>query len=686
MDIRRILDNTISGSFWKQILFTAALSSFVFTFFVAISFVWIPDKFSINHPKAQSSISLEKTKGGFFGDDDHPMRQPRKNNSLSEKQDSLQCNIFNNEIKGKGSNRYWGLLSQFLDPGNIDKADDEYRLFITLLTLAGSATLGGLFIATLSNALERRVDKIKNGEVRYYLNKHAVIIGYDPYAITLIKKIAQEKNTSAIILFTSKNPIEVTKQISTFLDKKEERRLIVYHGGRDSSEQISSLSVHRASSIYILGESDESERDSMNLYCFKLVKDALVLKNNNRQEPLICHVLLQHYKEYQLTQQYDFDEAEKKLLDFQPLNFHEEWSRIILSDLSMCLVDQKTNMSTSSFSLPAEQLCAGSPKHLHLIIIGFEEMGKVFAAHAMRVLHFPNLSTTRITIIDPNVSEEFDLFSSYFPGYEAIYDIAFELLAETPFSSTTRSYLETLLADENVLPYIVISLPDSDRSLAAGLNLPVKIYQKGVPVIIRYSEYNGISNLIHHTAIASKQQPYAQVRFWGMMDALFFDNKNLALREAFAESAHNAYLNTAKQLNFYDCSKESNKEYPQLKAVYQWANRYLADSYQIKLRSAGLYVVKQGAGYDTTRYQAVTEFEPASIDLIAQTEHARWVAERVVNGWIYGEKRDDRFKIHQDIAPWEQINDFTRQYDYALISNMIQNLIEHGYTVVREVV
>jgi len=675
MDIRRIPDKVISGSAWKQVLFTAGITLLVFVFFVVMSFVWIPDELKINRPENLSRKPAGRIEAGSVTvNTEHP--------------DSL-CNIFNNDLKGRNSNRYWGMITQFLDPGNIDKADEEHHLFLTLLTLAGSATLGGLFIATLSNALERRVDKIKNGEVRYHFKEHVIIAGYDPYAITIIKNTLRKTKKTTVVLFTSRNPVDVKKHLATHLDDKEEGQVVLFHGGRDSFEEMLQLDLFHASSIYILGEPEDSGRDSMNLHCFRLLRDVLSQSqshtNKKRTKQLVCHVLLQQYKEYQLAQQFDLHEDEKTQLDFRPINFHEEWSRTILSDLSLCIVSPETAEAKPYTPVPSEQLGAGSTKHMHLIIMGFEEIGKVFAAHAMRVLHFPNLSTTKITFIDPNAAAEYDLFRSYFPGIDSIYDIVCTCLEATPFSNETRSFLEKSLSDENELPCIVICSQTPERSLAAGMNLPLNVYRNGVPVVIRYNEYYGISDLVRQGASVQKQNRYGQVRFWGMNNTLLCDDGTLSLREAFAESAHTAYLHIAKQLGFYNKKNESNREYHQLNSVYQWANRYLADSYLIKLRSAGLYVADPETGYDTTRYQAVTSFEDSLLDQLAQSEHARWVAERVINGWTYGKVRDNVYKIHPNIAPWEQIDEPTRQYDYKLIGNIIQSLSDKGYTVLREI-
>ena len=156
------------------------------------------------------------------------------------------------------------------------------------------------------------------------------------------------------------------------------------------------------------------------------------------------------------------------------------------------------------------------------------------------MMHFPNLSKTTITLIDANIKQTFDIFKSHFPGYESIYNIEFNLIENSIFSDEARTHLKNILKDENVIPYIIICLNDSDQGLAAGLNLPLEVYKKQIPVLIRYNTYQGISGFLGNDQLTkiNQNQFYQSIRFWGMNDLLFFDENGLELREQFAESAH----------------------------------------------------------------------------------------------------------------------------------------------------
>lgn len=298
MNTKHLFDRSISSKFWKQLLWLVGIAAFVFGFWSIISL------FLFQH---------------------------------------LPDSAFNKDIE----NRWWGLYSQFLDPGNIHQAKSDpqtthpinsnIRLFIALVALSGSVVFGGLLISTFSNAFERRIDKIKAGRVRYNFSNHIIIIGYDHSAIHIIKSYTiNNKPTKQIVLFTSQDAVEVRRHCFTFLDKNEEDRVCIYHGGRDSKEELETLRINRAGALYLLGEPIEAERDSRNLLCFQLMRDVFNELKPKQKFPLPLFLLLQNYKEYQLIQDFNLDPHEKKWIALKPVNYFEEWSRLALSDLNLC--------------------------------------------------------------------------------------------------------------------------------------------------------------------------------------------------------------------------------------------------------------------------------------------------------------------------------------------------------------
>ncbi len=59
----------------------------------------------------------------------------------------------------------------------------------------------------------------------------------------------------------------------------------------------------------------------------------------------------------------------------------------------------------------------------------------------------------------------------------------------------------------------------------------------------------------------------------------------------------------------------------------------------------------------------------AAIERLATEEHARWVAERVAEGWQVG-PRDDDARRHPDLVPWEELGEPTREIDRQLVARL----------------
>lgn len=102
----------------------------------------------------------------------------------------------------------------------------------------------------------------------------------------------------------------------------------------------------------------------------------------------------------------------------------------------------------------------------------------------------------------------------------------------------------------------------------------------------------------------------------------------------------------------------------QTPAVYPWkdlseewrdANRTQYDHLGVKLRSIGAEEVEINAA------DADFRFTPAQIESLARMEHCRWVAQRSMYGWTYGESRSDQNRQHPELVDWAHLNEKTRQ-------------------------
>jgi len=74
--------------------------------------------------------------------------------------------------------------------------------------------------------------------------------------------------------------------------------------------------------------------------------------------------------------------------------------------------------------------------------------------------------------------------------------------------------------------------------------------------------------------------------------------------------------------------------------------------------------------------------EMTKYEYMASLEHARWNAERLLEGWKYGPKKDITRKLNPCLVPWEKLSMETREFDFTPINNIPLLLSGIGYEVV----
>ena len=72
-----------------------------------------------------------------------------------------------------------------------------------------------------------------------------------------------------------------------------------------------------------------------------------------------------------------------------------------------------------------------------------------------------------------------------------------------------------------------------------------------------------------------------------------------------------------------------------------------------------------------------------TLEDMARLEHARWNAERLLDGWQFGEK-DIMRKTTPFLIPWDELDDETKTYDFDPIKDFPELVLKIGYEVVEE--
>ena len=492
----------------------------------------------------------------------------------------------------------WTVYYQFIDPGNQHMTSTKAgRAWASLIAILGVFLLNGLLVSTIIGYVDSRKGRWLRGEIeykgllRFTFIKHYVIIGGNDMVASIVGQILNRTELlfpffrPYVLILTSRDVESFRRELFSTLPEKQQRRVIIFYGNRNSGEDIKKLSLCRAEELYIIGEDTriddiESYHDTMNMECLGLVCDYMKKNSNKRwlnNSPLKCRVMFEYQTTFSVFQFYDLDKKNAALVDFKPFNYYEMWAQKVLINKEIDSAKLEEAALRGEY-LPLEG-CKGINKddesYVHLFVVGMSRMGVAMAIEAAHLSHYPNYVTnnkrTKITFIDKNAATEKDFFmgrfselftlshwrycevgksgklvckKAYAPsGFEYLggdfIDIEWEFINGGIEHSAVQDYI---LASANTSARITIAicLPESNRSHAAALYLHKNIYEsKSVLQVLVYNRYgNSIVNALRSD---DAKHPYLnKLKAFGSPEDCF-DEKTLTNSEKIGDEINKRY-------------------------------------------------------------------------------------------------------------------------------------------------
>lgn len=167
--------------------------------------------------------------------------------------------------------------------------------------------------------------------------------------------------------------------------------------------------------------------------------------------------------------------------------------------------------------------------------------------------------------------------------------------------------------------------------------------------------------------------------FWALANR----NKKTVLSaeevETLALQIHSFYLGLAemKENNVAHFTAIKDWEWNKLDKKLKVSNYNQAEFIEPMLKRVGLEIQKTG---NPALFVIDEKFE--GYHTLAQIEHARWNAERLLSGWKLGNKKDVDKKISPYIKRWELIPENIKKYDYQAVEKFPEMLREMGYEII----
>lgn len=553
-----------------------------------------------------------------------------------------------------------------------DTSPHTHTWLYLLLGVGGALVFGGLMVTVFTSGVERYVEQVKEGQIRYRrLRGHVIIIGWNHTTVSLIGQVCHKHPHSKVLLFSSASPLDVRAELVASLDPKDEHRVIIYAtGNHRPDDQLEDLCFHSAVEVYItLEEDDKYPQQFAQLTILAPISQLAAGSAHGRSMPLRINLMVSDVESYSalqrlgLPKEYYCSDDGKQTLDIHIFNFYENWARLLWG----------YGGSDAYDPLDFEPM-EGTDKHVHLVIVGFGDMGQALLMEAIRICHYPNGQQTLITVVDPQADELKERLYAQVPGLQAIADIGLSFVSAKVEAAPVRALLEQWACDRNKLLTLAVCIPNPDEALQAALSLPEPLfYQRDLcatgPLTAtkhRLVENRNRTRVLVRQAVENSPQAiipslqYPNLRIFGTSPDgvnvdLLSDELAITINGLYWDNilgtATNADIASRRQA-WHQLWFDINKT-PESSKV---ASRYQADRFRSLIA-----ILRRN---DISR-------NPGLLEQLAESEHRRWMAERILAGWRgtrAGEHRVDELKLHSSIVPYSELPEGEKEKDRNVIT------------------
>jgi ppGpp synthetase/RelA/SpoT-type nucleotidyltranferase len=290
--------------------------------------------------------------------------------------------------------------------------------------------------------------------------------------------------------------------------------------------------------------------------------------------------------------------------------------------------------------------------------------------------------------IQKNTPVEFDL-EAYLPAKlpnDAVKSPFYDTFYETP--ADTFSALDILvcwadLISSSVEPKDVI-LIGIDGGNIATLEYKIALSIGAKVALVAYSgravsEFLLDKNWRNHRNLL--QLPNDPLTVWALVNQSAETILSDAEIGELAPKVHEFYME--KELVKFKSNTEDINKYKvlmpwkNLNPLLQKSNKKQVAFYEHILKRAGLSIRKSDNPVVINIGETVV---PEAYELLAKLEHARWNAERLLEGWRYGPK-DIANKLNPYLVAWDKLDNEIKSYDFDPVNNIPQLLAKIGYEV-----
>jgi len=339
------------------------------------------------------------------------------------------------------------------------------------------------------------------------------------------------------------------------------------------------------------------------------------------------------------------------------------------SRFAIRLFNRRETIARNIFRLCAPDLyyrpAGRANEPMHILFIGFQALVREMILQAALTAHYTDFRLPNITVLcEADDADRIERFLHRYPHLEKTVELNF--VHADPMTITPDRWHDMQTSTHFDVCYVSLQ-KDVESILSARRLNKLRRHSKLRPLnfVVCLNQQNFLAEIIDDDFqpidLQKRDLPeYEPIEYFECLDETI--SIDVVVNEALdvlARTLHNAYLNTQLENGATLRSNASLIPWSELPAHKKKANQHAAAHMDVKLRIANCIAMD----LDAEEPEAVFPPDDLMMELLAQLEHRRWMADKYLAGYSYGEVRDEDRMLHPDLIPWEELTEADKEKD-----------------------
>ncbi len=343
------------------------------------------------------------------------------------------------------------------------------------------------------------------------------------------------------------------------------------------------------------------------------------------------------------------------------------------SRFAIRLFNRRETIARNIFRLCAPDLyyrpASRGNEPMHVLFIGFEALAREMILQTALTAHYTDFRLPHVTVLcESTMRSKVERFRHRHPHLDKIVEINF--VYADPMTITPETWYEMQTTTHFDVCYV--ALEHDVEAILSARRLNRLRRHSGLPplnFVVCLNQQNFLADIIDDDFQPIDMNKinlpeHEPIEYFECLDeTISIDVVVNEALDALARTLHNAYLNTQLANGASPRGNASLISWSELPVHKKKANQHAAAHMDVKLRIANCVALP----VDAPEPEAVFPPDDLMMELLAQLEHRRWMADKHLAGYSYGEQRDEDRMLHPDLIPWEQLTEADKEKDRANI-------------------